>query len=384
MSGIFPNLSDGAVIVRDIDGNSVTPPGVTVSGVYRPAEDFIMTCPETAHPDAFCFPRVTAEEINAIKSEMIAFAEAMNPTGTWACGNLTNLAANFEALIVNLATIQYVNGIVAAQDAMVFKGVVDCSANPNYPAADRGHTYRVSVAGKIGGASGPNVEAGDILMCLTDSTSSGNHATVGSAWAIIQANLDGALLTTAIGSTVQAYNTLLTAIAALSANGLVARTASGASAARTITAGTGATVSNGDGVSGNPTVGPDLASAAQYQAATANKVLAADATWTAAAPVTLADGATITPDFGAGINFVVTLGGNRTLANPTNVKPGQAGIILVKQDGTGSRTLTWGSHFKWPSATAPTLSTTASRVDKIFYWAETSSIIHMSCEKDSR
>lgn len=83
---------------------------------------------------------------------------------------------------------------IAANDAMVFKGVIDCSTNPNYPAADRGWTYRVSVAGKIGGASGVNVEAGDLLLCLTDSTSSGNHATVGANWTIAQTNLDGAVI----------------------------------------------------------------------------------------------------------------------------------------------------------------------------------------------
>jgi len=77
---------------------------------------------------------------------------------------------------------------------MVFKGVIDCSANPNYPAADRGWTYRVSVAGKIGGASGVNVEAGDILLCLTDGTASGNQATVGTAWTVVQANVDGAVI----------------------------------------------------------------------------------------------------------------------------------------------------------------------------------------------
>ncbi len=87
-----------------------------------------------------------------------------------------------------------VNAIIAAADAMVFKGVVDCSANPNYPAADRGWTYKVSVAGKIGGASGVNVEVGDTLICLTDGTASGDHATVGAQWNITQANLDGAVI----------------------------------------------------------------------------------------------------------------------------------------------------------------------------------------------
>lgn len=91
-----------------------------------------------------------------------------------------------------LATQAYADALIAANDAMVFKGVIDCSANPNYPAADRGHTYRVSVAGKIGGASGVNVEIGDILICLTDATSSGTQAGVGASWTITQTNVDGA------------------------------------------------------------------------------------------------------------------------------------------------------------------------------------------------
>ena len=85
---------------------------------------------------------------------------------------------------------------------------------------------------------------------------------------------------------------------------------------------------------------------------------------------TLTDGATITPDFGANQNFTVTLGGNRTLANPSNVtsdKVGQVGSIFVVQDGTGSRTLSFGSNWDFINGTAPTLSTAASAVDRIDY-----------------
>ncbi|MDB5620767.1 hypothetical protein [Tardiphaga sp.] len=96
------------------------------------------------------------------------------------------------------ATKQYVDTsistYVAAQDVMVFKGVVDASTNPNYPAADKGATYRISAAGKIGGASGVNVEQGDQLLCLADGVATGNHATVGSSWSITQANIDGAVI----------------------------------------------------------------------------------------------------------------------------------------------------------------------------------------------
>ena len=85
---------------------------------------------------------------------------------------------------------------------------------------------------------------------------------------------------------------------------------------------------------------------------------------------TLTDGATITPDFEANQNFTVTLGGNRTLANPSNVtsdKVGQVGSIFVVQDGTGSRTLSFGSNWDFIGGTAPTLSTAASAVDRIDY-----------------
>jgi len=89
----------------------------------------------------------------------------------------------------------------------------------------------------------------------------------------------------------------------------------------------------------------------------------------------LTDGATITPDFAAANNFSVTLGGNRTLANPTNLTAGQSGVIVITQDGTGSRTLAYGSYFKFPSGTAPTLTTTASAVDVLAYYVESSTRI---------
>jgi hypothetical protein len=105
------------------------------------------------------------------------------------------LAGNSDLLIPTQKAVKtYADGLIAAADAMVFKGTIDCSANPNYPAADRGATYRVSVSGKIGGGSGTNVEVGDLLICLTDGTSAGNQATVGASWTISQTNLDGAVI----------------------------------------------------------------------------------------------------------------------------------------------------------------------------------------------
>lgn len=87
----------------------------------------------------------------------------------------------------------------------------------------------------------------------------------------------------------------------------------------------------------------------------------------AAEIVTLADGATITPDFTTSNNFEVTLAGNRTLNNPTGVTTGQSGVIFVKQDGTGSRTLGVQTHWQFAGGTAPTFTTTANAVDVIGY-----------------
>jgi len=91
---------------------------------------------------------------------------------------------------------------------------------------------------------------------------------------------------------------------------------------------------------------------------------------------TLTDGATITPDFATANNFTVTLAGNRTIANPTNLTAGQSGSIFIVQDGTGSRTAAWGSYWDFAAGTAPTLTTTAAAVDRVDYVVRSSTSIH--------
>ena len=75
--------------------------------------------------------------------------------------------------------------------------------------------------------------------------------------------------------------------------------------------------------------------------------------------VTLTDAASITSSFDAGNTFVVTLGGNRTLAAPTSAGIGQTGSIRVIQDATGGRTLSYNSAWQFVSASAPTMDTSA-------------------------
>ena len=91
---------------------------------------------------------------------------------------------------------------------------------------------------------------------------------------------------------------------------------------------------------------------------------------------TLTDGANISINLADSNNFTVTLAGNRTLDNPSNIVAGQSGSIFVVQDGTGSRTLAYGSYYDFAGGTAPTLSTAASSVDRIDYIVRSSTSIH--------
>jgi hypothetical protein len=91
---------------------------------------------------------------------------------------------------------------------------------------------------------------------------------------------------------------------------------------------------------------------------------------------TLTDGANISVDFADSNNFTVTLGGLRTLDNPTNQVAGQSGSIFVVQDGTGSRTLAYGTDYEFPGGTPPTLSTAAGSVDRIDYIVRASGSIN--------
>ena len=103
----------------------------------------------------------------------------------------------------------------------------------------------------------------------------------------------------------------------------------------------------------------------------------------AAANVTaLSDGATITIDMATACHHSVTLGGNRTFAAPSNQVVGQSGSIFITQDGTGSRTASFNSAFKFVGGTAPTLTTTAAAVDRIDYIILSSNVIHCAVSLD--
>ena len=143
--------------------------------------------------------------------------------------------------------------------------------------------------------------------------------------------------------------------------------------------------------------GVDVAARDAVLTTTTNTANAANTTANAAATLTavqtftagqrgevtaLTDAASIATDLALSNNFSVTLAGNRTLANPTNTVAGQSGSIFITQDGTGSRTLAFGTNFKFVAGTAPTLSTAAASVDRIDYVVAEATKIHAVASLD--
>jgi hypothetical protein len=76
-----------------------------------------------------------------------------------------------------------------------------------------------------------------------------------------------------------------------------------------------------------------------------------------------------TIDLAGGSVQILTLTGNCTFTFPT-ATAGRSFFLLLKQDGTGGRTVTWPAAVKWPGATAPTITSTASKLDKYVFTAD--------------
>ena len=90
----------------------------------------------------------------------------------------------------------------------------------------------------------------------------------------------------------------------------------------------------------------------------------------------LTSAASLTIDFSLSNHFSCTMGHNITFNNPSTESVGQSGTIVLTQDGTGSRTASWGSQFLWAGGPAPTLSTAAAAVDRIDYFVAAADKIH--------
>lgn len=170
---------------------------------------------ELANQAALMALIAAASDTAAGKVELATDAETITGTDTARATTPANIAAVFTDRIDTNAALgssntkvpsqaavkSYADALIGAMNVLRFAGTIDCSASPNYPAGDAGDLYVVSVAGKIGGVSGYAVEPGDLIICLVDGTTSGDHAAKVANWDIVQVNIIGGV-TTASGSSV--------------------------------------------------------------------------------------------------------------------------------------------------------------------------------------
>ena len=176
----------------------------------------------------------------------------------------------------------------------------------------------------------------------------------------------GTLSATGSGGTV-------TAVSVASANGFTGTSSGGATPALTLaTSVTGLLKGNGTAMSA-ATAGTDYVTPTGSETLTNKTIEAGTFTNGYTEEVATANTSTAyTIDLANGSVQILTLTGNCTFTFPT-ATAGKSFILLLKQDATGSRTVTWPAAVKWPGGTAPTITSTASKADKYVFTADNNS-----------
>lgn len=165
----------------------------------------------------------------------------------------------------------------------------------------------------------------------------------------------GSLLTTPVAHSVEWDGALLYATNSAGTRKTVAFTDSNITGTAANVSGTVAIGNGGTGATSAAAARTALGAAPAVSPNFTGRVLVGEAA--------LTSGASVATDALLGNVFTLTLGVNATLANPTNLAAGLHFTYRIKQDATGSRTLAYGTAFKFPGGTVPTLSTAANALD---------------------
>ena len=316
--------------------------------------------------------------VSAANVTQVAAVSALTSVNTAAVTSINTVVTNVSALTsVNTAAVTSINTVVAGVSALT-KTNLDSITSINTVVAGVSALTSVNTAAVT--SINTVIAAVSALTSVNTAAVTSINTVVAAVSALTKTNLDA----------VTSINTVVAAVSALTKTNLDAVTSintvvAGVSALTSVNT---AAVTSINTVVANrlPLTGGTLTGIVSgtdfYVSAIAvgaNSLLGKDIHIEKAAVAdiqALTDGTNISVDLNAGQNFTVTLAGNRTLSNPTNCVAGQVGSIFVVQDGTGSRTLAYGTSWDFPAGTAPTLSTDAAAVDRIDYIVHTSTDVH--------
>ncbi len=197
------SLSLGSFVKANAEGAFVIGKGSST--------DFLINSSENSLAVGFGSPLATlyvGESPNTLSSGNVGIGTIVPLAKLHVAGNLmletgsavnkistdNTLSGNSDTTLATEKAVKaYIDGL--STNVRRNKGGIDCSANPNYPAGTNGDTYQVTVAGKIGGASGISVDVNDEIICKANNAG-GTQASVGSSWYVVEGNKDQATETT--------------------------------------------------------------------------------------------------------------------------------------------------------------------------------------------
>ena len=172
----------------------------------------------------------------------------LGTSATLAVDTDTTLAGDSDTRLPSQHAVKtYVDGKVTG--LLKNMGDLDASANPNYPAAAKGDTYVISVAGKVGGASGVAVDIGDMVSART-ANAGGTQAAVGTSWFVLEHNLIGALMASNNLSDLSSASTARTNLGVPAGSGTSTGTNTGDQSTITGNAGTATTLQTARTING--------------------------------------------------------------------------------------------------------------------------------------